>query len=101
VAKSVNLRWGTKSEENRQRKNHSKMPFDQDGSEMIKRPIRPDVGAKQFNAKGAIKRESRVTMHIQKIREPAEVFKENNKLILRKKLRSFAKSLFKASIRKY
>lgn len=31
------------------------MPFDQDGSEMIKRPIRPDVGAKQFNAKGAIK----------------------------------------------
>lgn len=77
------------------------MPFDQDGSEMIKRPIRPDVGAKQFNAKGAIKRESRVTMHIQKNIGTQAVFVQNNKLIIRKKIRNIANSCSKVSIRKY
>jgi len=68
---------------------------------MIKRPIRPDVGAKQFNAKGAIKPEGRQPIYVKKSRDLAGILKK-----IVKKLRQqfnhmfnkFAKCIIKINI---
>jgi len=48
---------------------------------MIKRPIRPDVGAKQFNAKGAIKPEGRQPIYVKKSSALAGTFKKKYKVV--------------------